>query len=461
MFGKWGLFVLAALASAAVLTSSAGAVSQGSGTINLSTRAGVVQYLASHGINARGVVVQRGLHNYAGPNCPGRGWTCTTAKRVLQIAATSAATNTFMCSASNAPGGSATAPDDCVIIQSSTTANNTAVCQESSANQNVDQGCRVSQDSTSGTNTVKITQAVNTGAGSSQSPTQYAGVVQSSDGGTNTVTIGQGITATVNHVDINGAQSQDAKQGVYVSQWNSGTGANTANVNQSQSLKAAAQRKPSLTQKQNTNGDVNTNIALFQTSDDGANTATVNQSNVYVGNVQQATTAFQQQGAEGASGEAEFFTQSSGGGVNTIGGKQSESQTQRADLISGLSTQLQYGPVWADPDQTGGGTDDRYNLGQSSTQNASSPDTQEDNEYAVCNTDGTCTANQSITQNGTTSTNSCSGMSCDIGNEVTFNGEGGHQGSTCDPESNDDASCLPPQGEGTPFQPDPPFNNPD
>ena len=42
MFGKWGLFVLATLASAAVLTSSAGAVTQGSAGVNVSTRAGVV-----------------------------------------------------------------------------------------------------------------------------------------------------------------------------------------------------------------------------------------------------------------------------------------------------------------------------------------------------------------------------------------------------------------------------------
>src|SRR6185312_4726345 len=96
VFGKWGLFVLAALASAAVLTSSAGAVTQGSAGPNLSTRAGVVQYLASHGIDARGIVVQRGSRNYAGPNCPGKGWTCTTATRVLQ----SGTTNQYTCTAS-------------------------------------------------------------------------------------------------------------------------------------------------------------------------------------------------------------------------------------------------------------------------------------------------------------------------------------------------------------------------
>ena len=30
-----------------------------------------------------GFVVQRGRSNYAGPNCPGRNWTCTTARQVI------------------------------------------------------------------------------------------------------------------------------------------------------------------------------------------------------------------------------------------------------------------------------------------------------------------------------------------------------------------------------------------
>ena len=77
--------VLAMVAVGVMAGAGSSAVS-GAATVNLSTHAGVVSYLRSHGIDPRGVVVQRGLHNYAGPNCPGQGWTCTTAKRVLQIA---------------------------------------------------------------------------------------------------------------------------------------------------------------------------------------------------------------------------------------------------------------------------------------------------------------------------------------------------------------------------------------
>jgi hypothetical protein len=448
VFGKWGLLVLAALASAAVLTSSAGAVSQGSARINLSTRAGVSQYLASLGVDARGIVVQRGAHNYVGANCPGRGWTCTTDKRVLQIAAGSGNGNTFVCTPST--GGSATAPGDCVIVQVSSGGTNSASCQESSADPNADQSCQISQSNTTGSNSATINQAVNTGSGSSQSPTQYAGVLQSNGGGANTVTLGQGVTAQVNQVDASGTQTQDAHQGVYISQFNTGTGTNAAGVNQSQSLKAVAQQRPSLTQNQNTDGDVNTNVSLSQTSGSGANTANVNQSNVYIGNVQQAASAFQQQGSPGA-GEAEFFTQDSTG-VSTLGGNQAESQTQRADRIGAL-TQNQYGPMWADPDQ-GSNTGDKYNLSQSSVQNATNPSIQDDNEYARCDTTGSCTANQSISQNGATSTNTCTDTSCDIGNSLTFNGEGGHQSDTCGPDN--DGSCTPSEGDGS-LPPPPPF----
>jgi len=426
----------------------------GAATVNVSTHAGVVSYLRSLGIDPRGVVVQRGAHNYAGPSCAGRGGTCTTARRVLQIAASPGSSNTFVC-----PGNTSTAPD-CVIVQTSTAGTNSATCQESSADPNANQSCQVSQNNQTGANNVTITQAVNTGAGSSQSPTQYAGVLQSNHGGANTVTLGQGITAKVNQVDGTGTQTQNAKQGVYISQSNSNGGTNSAGVNQSQSLKALSEQRPSLTQMQNTDGNVNTNVSLSQTSDTGANTANVNQSNVYVGNVEQAETAFQQQGSPGG-GEAEFFTQSSSG-VSKIAGGQTESQTERADNIGSPPTQLQYGPQWFDPSQ-GSNAADTYSLNQSSVQSETNPSFQDDSQYADCTTTGTCTANQSISQNGTKSTNTCTVTNgfCDINNSVTFDGEDGHQSNTCN-QATDDTDCIPSDGPGSlpPAPPFPPaFNN--
>src|SRR5581483_6610510 len=82
---KWGALAVAVLGAAVMLVSSAGAAEQ-SLAAKLSTRTGANLYLVQHGLNPTGFVIQRGTHNYAGPKCPGAGWNCTTAKRVLQIA---------------------------------------------------------------------------------------------------------------------------------------------------------------------------------------------------------------------------------------------------------------------------------------------------------------------------------------------------------------------------------------
>ena len=83
------LGIVGALCAVAVLTGSVGAGAARTPTkhaINLSSNAGVKQYLRSLGISPRGVVIQRGVRNYAGPNCPGKGWNCTRSQRVVQIA---------------------------------------------------------------------------------------------------------------------------------------------------------------------------------------------------------------------------------------------------------------------------------------------------------------------------------------------------------------------------------------
>ena len=83
------LGIIGALCAVAALTGSVGAGAAPTPTkhaINLSTNAAVKQYLRSLGISPRGVVIQRGARNYAGPQCPGKGWNCTRSQRVVQIA---------------------------------------------------------------------------------------------------------------------------------------------------------------------------------------------------------------------------------------------------------------------------------------------------------------------------------------------------------------------------------------
>src|SRR4249920_1564667 len=62
-------------------------------TADLSTNAGAARYLRSVGLDPRSVVIQRGTRNYAGPKCPGKKWTCTTSRRVLQMGGL----NTYLC----------------------------------------------------------------------------------------------------------------------------------------------------------------------------------------------------------------------------------------------------------------------------------------------------------------------------------------------------------------------------
>jgi hypothetical protein len=75
---KRALGLAVAVIVGVVLVSASGAATtqnQKVTKINVSTRAAVIHYLRSIHVNAKHVVVQRGLRNYAGAHCPGKGWT--------------------------------------------------------------------------------------------------------------------------------------------------------------------------------------------------------------------------------------------------------------------------------------------------------------------------------------------------------------------------------------------------
>jgi len=443
---RWGLIVLATLASAAVLTASAGAVTQGSRGVNVSTRADVVLYLTSLGIDAHGIVVQRGSHNYAGANCPGKGWTCTTAKRVLQIASSKGDDNSFQCSASTAFGGSANAPTECTIVQVSSGGDNVARCTEHSGDA-VGQSCRIAQSNTTGANRIQVEQHVNTNDGASQLATQYAGSTQVNGSGRNDVQISQQLQLQAKSVDATGTQTQDGHQAASVTQ-SSDTGNNTAQVNQSMQLKADAKGGPSIEQDQNTDGSINTNTGVRQNSNSGSNTAQVNQSNQYDEHIGQADTGSQTQGDPGG-GLNVFFDQSSTG-LSKIDAHQSEQQNMHSEHVGSLS-QTQYGPVWADPSQ-GSNPGDTYNIDQRSQQRGDSSPDQSNQLVAECNTSGNCTVNQTTQEQGQNTNNSCTGSSCFTGIIVTT-GEGGTTSTTCNGEDSE-FSC--PGNEPPP--PPPPFS---
>src|SRR5918992_1274416 len=76
--------------------------------LDLSSDAAIVDYLGSIGIDAADAVWQRGLHNYAGPNCPGPGWSCVSANRPVVQITTPLGANQYHC----------TGPE-CIAVQSS------------------------------------------------------------------------------------------------------------------------------------------------------------------------------------------------------------------------------------------------------------------------------------------------------------------------------------------------------
>ncbi|MGH2935089.1 MAG: hypothetical protein ACRDL2_11340 [Gaiellaceae bacterium] len=430
MFGKRGLpALLAAVAVVASLSASAGASTQRIRRVDVSTRMTAMQFLVSLGVDPSGVVIQRGAHNYAGPRCPGAGWTCTTAKRVLQIATKPGDDNQFVCT-----GGSSSGPGDCTIIQvASGGGRNVARCVEMSNDPNASQSCRVQQQSTTGANVLQVQQHVNGNRGAAQSATQYAGSVQTTTSGANTVQVEQQLQQQTNDTDASGSQSQDGTQQVSVTQ-SSDSGRNTASVEQSLALQAQAKDGTGpITQSQDTGASPNTSAAVDQSSNSGSNNANVNQSNDLQMHLHKAGSATQQQGSPGA-GLAMFLNQASGG-VSTIRGRQQERQEMHANQVSGALSQTQFGPMWADPSQ-GSNPNDRYDVDQSSGQHAdgpphgSGPANQNDQAYGQCDTSGNCTIDQRIEQQGNNQKNSCSGEACDIGLIVASDSEGSST-STC------------------------------
>jgi hypothetical protein len=111
--------VVLAAAATVLVTAGAGTGSATTSRIDLRDAAAVDSYLRSIGIDPATVVRQTGLLNYAGPNCPGAGWNCTTSSTVIQLAQPGG-TNTFESTASSSN-------DDCVVVQSGP--NNKAHCK--------------------------------------------------------------------------------------------------------------------------------------------------------------------------------------------------------------------------------------------------------------------------------------------------------------------------------------------
>ena len=209
---------------------TAGSSAQSSPLATLSHGGSATRYLSSIGLNPSGFVVQRGHRNYAGPKCPGKGWTCTKAHRVLQLA-TAGGVNSVACTSSGGGGSvsssSTSSAQTCTIVQVSTSGGNNATCTEQASTTSAGtlaQTCSIQQQSGSGKNNATVTQTSLQGPSACSPPsgtsdlqseggTQTASVIQWSSSGGGTANVSQTATQCAGTTTSSAAaQSQATSQ---------------------------------------------------------------------------------------------------------------------------------------------------------------------------------------------------------------------------------------------------------
>ena len=468
------LGIAMAVFAVAVLAGSVGAGAArtpGKAAVNLSTNAGVKAYLRSLGISPRGVVIQRGARNYAGPRCPGKRWRCTRSHRAIQIAS-HRGKNSFRCSVAR-----------CVVVQvtRSLLAANSAKCIRTTG---ITQSCAITQSGT-GPNTASVyMSAVKnlSGSGLTQNATQTATIAQTATAlGANQVQnkacvsqitdiqsttrakTGVPVTATFDaHQSIRIVQ--DAHSGGNVVQKaDSSGGCPSGDLAQSQTISSTAVGSGSITQNENKMlAGRNMFLDIEQNQSDGyVGTATGPNMAAFT---QTSTLTALATTSNGPVQQWQSRPDSAGGGVDAIVNQdsrdkstasafQKETQCARAVVSPGTPscatqntlpvgwTQTQYGPVrkggccsarpgnagrhfmlrkGSSPSTQTGNDTDEFIVHQESTQNvdaapAGHPEqvTQANFVQGECSTSGSCTVMQTTTVNGQTTTNTQSGSDVD------------------------------------------------
>jgi hypothetical protein len=417
---------------------------------HVTTRAQAYRLLRALGVDPRHVVIQLGKRNYAGPNCPGKGWTCTKARRVLQASGD----NEFQCTPTSL--GTASPPYDCFVVQ---TSGGSAKCVErtkASGGVPITQTCNIIQGANpNGDNRAEIVQSAdqNDKGDGTQDVTQIAAVTQSNTGTrSNSSSIQQDIKQSFNTTGNNANplvnQSQEAHQYVSVIQdTNNGSaqaGNNDSKVSQSQNQDEHAEKAAtSITQLQNTDQRFRadgTNCPTFTNFDDPtANECyAVSQTSNFVGSVQGAgggnntSTAdqkynesqFANKTPDGLQAQGSLADPSGGGtdhrfiqhssGLSSQDSKQDEHQTQQRN-DTGTMTWEQHGPRKGTGVQDGNGNSNA-NQDQNAVQDSKGPGSGFGTEVLVdqCHSDGNCAGTQRVDANGDKRRNSASGQNIAI-----------------------------------------------
>jgi len=428
--------ILALLMAALVVTAVGGAsgaatkdvasVERSSSTtrVDLSTRAAVRRYLRSLGIAASRVVVQRGVRNYAGPRCPGKRWTCTKSRTVVQIARFGGK-NRFECTSGtdSAPGGD----QACTIVQAGP-AENVARCVERTRNPDSVQTCTIVQSNENRRNRAFVLQVSDQEArGGAQDGLQTAKVTQTNATGANLVEITQKIEQSLRRTGGSGAinQIQDGHLWIAVHQTTE-SGDNRSTFRQAQRQRARAADAPSITQLQNTeerdNSEIcplvtdslaNACVQVVQESDSGKNRSWGSQSFRQRQEARDTETGAQMQGlVDPTQGGGDHFFRQTSSGISRAFSRQTERLRQIAKNTGDL-TKTQHGPFRKGTDSSqSGNAADRIKIEQRSTLLSAADAIQTDLLLGGFVTSGHGTVRQQASIQGQVTTNSCEGQAC-------------------------------------------------
>jgi hypothetical protein len=446
----------------AVLLGSAGAGATGAPVkrgINVSTPAAIKQYLRSIGVSPRGVVIQRGVRNYAGARCPGKRWTCTsTSHPVVQVAA-AGGKNSFQCTSAS-----------CAVVQvaEAPSTPNVARCIRTTG---ITQSCSITQSSATADNMAIVVEKAVKASGLTQTAAVTAQINQTATGDLkgNTACVYQNVDVTGSTVGKKGmavSVTLEAHQSVSIAQ-DSSSGSNVVKkavpsgttwmcdadgsaLTQSQKLASIATGAAAITQKQNfANSGPNVLLDIGQNentpSASGANTVRFSQTSDL------SATAFTPKGpvtqiqSSGSGGLKATVDQHSSGESHAFA-NQEETQTEHAQksdtdpsLPTEPTTQTQFGPVGCCTVQEDN-LNNTFTIVQSSTQSNddNTEGSQSNTVEADCSTTGNCTASQTTTVDGQTTLNFQSGQNvsaetnCTGSDCTTTGGQSGNQLSVSD-----------------------------
>ncbi|MDP9307137.1 MAG: hypothetical protein M3P15_02385 [Actinomycetota bacterium] len=421
---------------------------------NLRTRAGAARYLRSIGLKPSHLVIQRGIRNYAGANCPGKGWSCTsTAHPVVQIAA-AGGFNTFQCATAS-----------CAVVQVSAPAAkpspnpNTASCIKTTG---LNQSCSITQNSTTAKNVAIVVENTAKMSGLTQTALATAQITQTAtSSGANTACVNQNISVDgSNGIAKKGTPVKvdlDAHQSISITQ-DSATGANTVGnatpagacdetnpLMQSQILTSGVTGSASIIQNENAVAsnpasclDSGPNVCLdikqnrsfgFVGSATGVNKSAFIQTNRLTAIASTTPTGPVSQTQSSPNGGLLATVNQFSHALSTSAATQTETQCEHAQISGAPDTtncvttapqvtplsQVQYGPIrkGAGPSTQGDNSGDTFTVTQSSTQKNDTGSNQTNTVRADCSTSGNCTVTQTTSVDGQTTTNTQSGQNVD------------------------------------------------